>query len=394
MGAMTTPSFEQGPIRPPSEAASLLVRVIRNCGWNRCRFCPVYKGCRSSLRSVDEVLADVAAMRAAADVLERATAAEGRTGRTTGEPGKAPSDAPSDTRSEAVSDALSDALHAGLVPPEAVQVALFLREGGRAVFLQDADPCAVAPEKLVAVLEHTRELFSSVTTVTAYGRAGLTRVHVGMESGADAVLTRVDKGCTAAQLIQAGRQVLEAGIELCFYVMPGLGGRDLIDEHVRGTAAVLREVATAASPECPLVVRLRTTAVVSGTPLAADEAVGRFALPDDIEVAAELRALLEQLDGVRLELRSDHLLNLLPGLEGSLPADRARLAAVLDELLALPAAEQAEFALGARVGVFREPPDRLDSQRQAALRRRVAGSDDAGASEKLEAAKRIRARFL
>ncbi len=188
--------------------------------------------------------------------------------------------------------------------------------------------------------------------------------------------------------------MLEAGIELCFYVMPGLGGRDLIDEHVRGTAAVLREVATAASPECPLVVRLRTTAVVSGTPLAADEAVGRFALPDDIEVAAELRALLEQLDGVRLELRSDHLLNLLPGLEGSLPADRARLAAVLDELLALPAAEQAEFALGARVGVFREPPDRLDSQRQAALRRRVAGSDDAGASEKLEAAKRIRARFL
>jgi hypothetical protein len=395
MGTMTTPSFEQGPIRPPSEASSLLVRVIRNCTWNRCRFCPVYKGCRSSLRPVDEVLADVEAMRAAADVLERAEAREGRDMVTTG----------------ALSDALSGALHAGLVPPEAFQVALFLREGGRAVFLQDADPCAVAPEKLAAVLERTRDLFSSVTTVIAYGRAatlarrhpsdltrlaaaGLSRVHIGMESGADAVLARVDKGCTAAQLIQAGRQVLEAGIELCFYVMPGLGGRDLADEHIRGTAAVLREVATAAAPERPLVVRLRTTAVVPGTPLAADEAAGRFALPDDIEVVAELRALFEQLEGVRLELRSDHLLNLLPGLEGSLPADRARLVAMLDELLALPAAEQAEFALGARVGVFREPQDRLDSQRQAALRRRVAGADDADASEKLEAAKRIRARFL
>ena len=371
------------------------MRVIRNCTWNRCRFCPVYKGCRSSLRLVDEVLADVEAMRAAADVLERAEAREGRDMVTTG----------------ALSDALSGALHAGLVPPEAFQVALFLREGGRAVFLQDADPCAVAPEKLAAVLERTRDLFSSVTTVTAYGRAatlarrhpsdltrlaaaGLSRVHIGMESGADAVLARVDKGCTAAQLIQAGRQVLEAGIELCFYVMPGLGGRDLADEHVRGTAAVLREVATAAAPGRPLVVRLRTTAVVPGTPLAADEAAGRFALPDDIEVVAELRALFEQLEGVWLELRSDHLLNLLPGLEGSLPADRARLVAMLDELLALPAAEQAEFALGARVGVFREPQDRLDSQRQAALRRRVAGADDADASEKLEAAKRIRARFL
>ncbi len=73
---MTTPTFEQGPIRPPSEASSLLVRVVRNCGWNRCRFCPVYKGCRFSLRPPDEVLADVDAMRAAADAL--APAAAGR----------------------------------------------------------------------------------------------------------------------------------------------------------------------------------------------------------------------------------------------------------------------------------------------------------------------------
>jgi radical SAM superfamily enzyme YgiQ (UPF0313 family) len=40
--------FEQGPIRPPSEAASLLIRVTRNCPWNRCTFCPVYKGSRFS----------------------------------------------------------------------------------------------------------------------------------------------------------------------------------------------------------------------------------------------------------------------------------------------------------------------------------------------------------
>ena len=38
--------YEQGPIRPPSEAGSLLLRVTRNCPWNRCQFCPVYKGDR------------------------------------------------------------------------------------------------------------------------------------------------------------------------------------------------------------------------------------------------------------------------------------------------------------------------------------------------------------
>jgi hypothetical protein len=375
---MTTPSFEQGPIRPPSEASSLLVRVVRNCGWNRCRFCPVYKGCRFSLRSPDEVLADVDAMRAAADALG-------------GEP--------------------TTALRAASVPPEAFQVALFLRDGARSVFLQDADPCALAADRLAAVIEHVRGAFPTVTRVTTYGRAatlarrhpaelallraaGLTRVHLGMESGSDEVLARVEKGCTAAQLVTAGRRVLAAGMELCFYVMPGLGGRDLAGEHLRGTAAVLREVAAAATPARPLVVRLRTTAVVPGTPLADDEAAGRFALPDDIEVAAELRALLELLDGVRLELRSDHALNLMPGLEGSLPDDRERLIDLVDRLLALPPDEQAEFALGARVGVYRAPRDLRDEQARQALRRRVTGADGAPDIEKLEAAKRIRARFL
>ena len=51
--------FEQGPIRPPSEAGSLLIRITRNCPWNRCTFCPVYKGTKFSLRPVDHVLMDI-----------------------------------------------------------------------------------------------------------------------------------------------------------------------------------------------------------------------------------------------------------------------------------------------------------------------------------------------
>ena len=51
--------FEQGPIRPPSEAGSLLIRITRNCPWNRCTFCPVYKGTKFSLRPVEHVLKDI-----------------------------------------------------------------------------------------------------------------------------------------------------------------------------------------------------------------------------------------------------------------------------------------------------------------------------------------------
>ena len=165
---MTTPSFEQGPIRPPSEAHSLLVRVIRNCTWNRCTFCPVYKGAKSSLRPVEDVLADVDAMAAAAEVLrERGVARRPRgPGAAGGLPGRA-------------------------VPAGTARARCFL---------QDADPCAVKPEKLAAVIRRVRERFPTVDRVTTYGRAstlarrtpedlallheaGLTRVHLGLESG-------------------------------------------------------------------------------------------------------------------------------------------------------------------------------------------------------------------
>jgi radical SAM superfamily enzyme YgiQ (UPF0313 family) len=373
-----TPPFEQGPIRPPSEAQSLLVRVIRNCTWNRCTFCPVYKGTSSSLRPLEDVLADVDAMAAAAEVI-----------RTAG----------------------IDAIRDGRVPREAYQVALFVRAGMRTVFLQDADPCAVKPEKLAAVIGRVKERFPTVDRVTTYGRAstlarrtpeqlallaeaGLTRVHLGLESGADEVLMAVDKGCSSGDLIGAGENVVRAGLELCFYLMPGLGGRAASAAHVAGSARVIRAVAAAAPAERPLVVRLRTAAVPPGTPLAEREAAGEFVLPDDVEVAEELRDLLGQLGDARLELRSDHVLNLMQGLEGSLPADRERLLTMLGEFLALPREEQGRFAIGVRLGLFRTLADRLDPGRSAALERQFEGYRQPSADELLDTAAALRARFI
>ena len=375
---MTTPSFEQGPIRPPSEARSLLVRTIRNCTWNRCTFCPVYKGAKSSLRPVEEVLADVDAMAEAAAVLrERGTAA----------------------------------IREGLVPQEAYQVALFLGDGGRTCFLQDADPCAVKPERLATVIRRVRERFPTVERVTTYGRAstlarrapedlallreaGLTRVHLGLESGADEVLMAIDKGCTSGDLIGAGAKVLQAGLELCFYLMPGLGGRADAAAHVAGSARVIREVALAAPADNPLVVRLRTAAVVPSTPLGARAAAGEFVLPDDVEVAQELRDLLEQVGDAPFRLVSDHMLNLLQELEGSLPRDRGRLIALLDEYLGWPREDQAAFAVGVRLGVFHRLADYDDAGRRRALDERFEGYEQPGADELLQAASALRSRYI
>lgn len=51
--------FEQGPIRPPAEANSLLLRLTRNCPWNRCTFCPLYKDKKFSVRSLAHVIRDI-----------------------------------------------------------------------------------------------------------------------------------------------------------------------------------------------------------------------------------------------------------------------------------------------------------------------------------------------
>jgi len=304
------------------------------------------------------------------------------------------------------------AVRAGELPQESYQVELFRRAGERTVFLQDADPCAVKSEKLAAVIRRVKERFPSVERVTTYGRArtlarrspdhlrllreaGLTRVHLGLESGSDVVLQMVDKGTTADELIQAGTQVREAGMELCFYLMPGLGGRAAAAEHVAGSARVIGAVAAASAPSGePLVVRLRTAAVVPGTPLAEREAAGDFELPDDVEVVQELRDLLAQLEGVRFELRSDHALNLLPELEGSLPADRDRLLALLDEYLALPRGEQAAFAVGARLGIFRRLADLQDEDRRRTLETQFMGYRQPSPDELLAAARDLRARFI
>jgi len=129
----------------------------------------------------------------------------------------------------------------------------------------------IKTEELVKILKHLREKFPEVERVTSYARsrtiakkdieelkeiraAGLDRIHIGLESGADAVLEIVCKGASQAEEVEAGRKAKEAGFELSEYVMPGLGGRKLSREHARETAKALNQIN-------PDFIRLRTLGV-------------------------------------------------------------------------------------------------------------------------------------
>ncbi len=335
---MTGLSFEQGPIRPPSEAMSMLVRVSRNCPWNRCAFCPVYKGESYSKRSVAEVHADLDAMR------------------------EVYGDRP------------------------------------LTVFLQDADPMLTRPDDLVAILAGIRERFPRVTRITTYARsksiarrsledlvrlreAGLDRIHVGMESGSDEVLALVRKGVTGAEQIEAGRKAKEAGFSLSFYLMPGLGGRALSEAHADESARVVAAVE-------PDFVRLRSTVPVPGTELFTMVEDGRLEPLDESETVAEIRRFLAALGTASVRLESDHSMNLLMELRGDLPADREDLLSRCDRFLALSEDDRELFILGRRTGRLLkvEHLDRKKTRQELERIRdevKAAGFDPAVLSEEL-----------
>lgn len=371
-----SPSFEQGPIRPPSEARSLLVRLTRNCPWNKCAFCPVYKDARFSLRDPGDIKDDIDAMAAAADRVRALSWRMGEGGEVT----------------EAVArEVFSGALGGG---EPARFIAFWLYSGGTSVFLQDADSLVMKPADVIDVLAHLKRAFPGVNRITTYARsataarikpedlaalkeAGLTRVHIGMESGSDDVLKYMKKGATADTHLRAGLNVVGAGLELSEYVMPGLGGKRWTREHAVETARVLNAVN-------PHFIRLRSLHVHPVMPLWEAVQSGEFELLTDDEAAAEIRLFLDSLSGITSTIVSDHILNLLEEVEGRLPGDRDRLIEVVDRYLSLPEDERLLYVLARRAGIVRAVGDIADPDvraRAERIRERlgVTGPDEAAA---------------
>jgi radical SAM superfamily enzyme YgiQ (UPF0313 family) len=371
---MVSVNFEQGPIRPPSEARSLLLRLTRNCPWNKCAFCPVYKGSRFSIREVDDVKVDIDEMAAGADEIEALSRRMGEAGAVT----------------ESVArEVFSGALGAG---QGLKYIAFWLYSGGRNVFLQDADSLVMKPAQVAEVLSYLKERFPGIDRITTYARsstvarmkpealaslkdAGLTRVHIGMESGSDDVLKYMRKGSTAELHIRGGINVLEAGLELSEYVMPGLGGKRWTKEHATESARVLNAIN-------PHFIRLRSLHVHRVMPLWEAVQSGEFELLTDDGVAAEIRLLIEGLSGISSTIVSDHILNLLEEVEGSLPDDRGKLLDAVDRYLSLPEEERVLYVLARRAGLARGVGDiALPEIRARAERIRqrlgIVGQDDA-----------------
>jgi radical SAM superfamily enzyme YgiQ (UPF0313 family) len=340
--------FEQGPIRPPSEAGSLLIRVTRNCPWNKCAFCSTYKGKTFSRRSIEEIKQDVdAASRIMADISEMSWGA--------GEGGKIGQRVLARVMRDA---ALNDCYRS---------VALWMASGGETVFLQDANSLMLSTDSLETILTYIRRKLPQVKRITSYARAvtlkdksvedylrlkkaGLSRLHVGMESGSDRILKMIKKGSRSDHVIEGGRSVVGAGLSLCLYIIPGIGGKALSDENALESARVINAVN-------PDFVRLRSLFVRPRSPLMEMMDDGSFVAPDEDDMAREIRKFIDNLNGVSTTLVSDHILNLLEEVEGTLPQDKPRMLEVIDRYLSWPEEKRLLFQLGRRGGALRSLDD-------------------------------------
>lgn len=350
----TYEGYEIGPIRPPSEAESLMLRITRNCPWNNCKFCGLYKGTKFSLRSKEHVIEDINQVKKCIDAIREAE--------------KLPS-------SEA-NKKLAD-LNNSLSEDERwvyYSSMGWYRVGMESIFLQDANSLIIKPNDLVEILEHLKSCFPEVKRITSYARshtvarisdedlrrlakAGLNRIHIGMETASDEILKLVKKGVDKETHIKAGQKVKRAGIQLSEYFMPGLGGNEFSKENALETADALNQIN-------PDFIRIRTLAVPDNVELYKDYEAGIFTRTNDVTIVEELLLFVEKLEGITSTIKSDHVLNLITEFEGQLPNDKDKMINALKKFLELDENEKMIFMVGRRTGIMNFLSDLEDKSKR------------------------------
>jgi hypothetical protein len=345
--------LDAGPMGPIGEGEALILRVTRNCPWNRCLFCPVYKNKKFRYRSVAEVKDDIDTVRRIKELVEETSWRVGFGGRMPG-------------------DLLREIIRAypdiygrendGPNPENAAaryslsNVINWLMRGEQRVFLQDANSLIMRPGELTQVLQYLKEAFPTVKTITSYARsktcaqrsaqelrelreAGLSWLFVGIESGSNEVLGFMRKGVTAEEHINAGKKVMQSGIHLAAFAMPGLAGSNgkLSDQHVSQTARVLNDIR-------PTEVRIRSLAVLEDTPLYARWASREFHASSEDQMIDEIRLLIENLD-FDCTIETLQMTNVLFNVRGKLSALKDEMLAKISQYKAMAPMERFKFRL-------------------------------------------------
>jgi len=273
--------YEGDIIRPPSEAGSIILQATVGCSHNRCTFCGAYRDRRFRIKDEALVRADI-------------------------------------------------------------EFAATYCQRQKTLFLADGNALAIPQQQLVYLLTLIKNRLPQVRRVSLYANArdilsrslaelvqlkalGLKRIYMGLETGHQDTLRAIGKGADAAEMIQAGRLARQAGLFLSVTVLLGSAGTELSQDHARATASVLNRMR-------PKQIAVLTLMLLDNTPLAKRSLAGAFSMPDLDTLCNELRTLLVELDGNRVQLQANHPSNYLE-LDGRLPKDKIKMISMVDSVL-------------------------------------------------------------
>lgn len=296
--------MELGPIRPPSEAESLMLRVTRGCHWNKCYFCDLYKKYKFSRRRYEEIEED----------LKKAADSEYAQNYTT-------------------------------------------------CFLQDGDAFVLQTEFLMQILEGIHKYLPNIKHVTTYARAdsiarksvselrelktaGIEHLYCGMETGSDLILRKINKGFDAATIIISGTKAKEARIVLSEFTLFGIGGKELAEENAVETAKVLNVIK-------PDFVRVHATGIKLSSEMWNYVKNKELTLQSEEEIVSEQKIMLELLaDDMDCIYMNEHIVNLLLEVRGNIRTDKQNMLETINTYLQLPKQEQELFNLGRRLNIM------------------------------------------
>lgn len=295
--------IEIGPIRPPSESDSLLIRVTRGCHWNKCYFCGLYKSMKFSMRPIEKTIEDIRK-----------------------------------------------------------QAELYRGKKFRSCFLQDGDALVLKTDYLLRILEAINRYFPDIESITSYARAdsitrkkpeelkqlrqaGLNHLYCGMETGSDRILKLINKGFDADTVVKSGCMAKDAGMILSEFILLGIGGKDLSEENAIQTAKALNVIQ-------PDFIRVHATGIKPESKMGEFVRDGSFTLQSEEEIVAEQKLFLQQLQEMDSFYVNEHIINLLLEVRGSLRTEKQKMLSTIDRFLNMPPDERLLFAVGRRLTIF------------------------------------------
>lgn len=288
-------------IRPPSEHDSYYLPLTSGCSNNACSFCS-FSFSNLGIRELDEVKQEI--------------------------------------------DAMSLCVHQRLRVPGVPDIVYLILRGwnGKKVFLQDGDALVYPYPKLMAALQYLNQKFPAIERIASYAtpqdilRRSLKELktlkeqklgilYMGVESGDDEVLQKIQKNANQQQMVDAAKKVKESGILLSVTVILGLGGVKGSNKHVSETARILTEMD-------PDYAGALTLTLIPETRLYREWKQGKFDLITPFASLRELKAIVENTTFSHCFFSSMHASNYY-AIRGFMPEDKDKVLNQLNALLSI-----------------------------------------------------------